>query len=160
MNVEGNRWLQQRFMCDTLSQERNREGETEREREKERWEVGIGAKSDCQLVLNSSSGDRRKGGRESEREMEGTGEQSSIETQRGRELGHGEGRRIMIEKAKRLEEGSGWWSSRGRKQRSRSEDEVEIGRLLDDVTCSPGGKERRISWCPGLQTHKVWSLSP
>lgn len=39
-------------MCDTLSLERNREGETERE--KERWEVGIGTKSDCQLVLNSS----------------------------------------------------------------------------------------------------------
>lgn len=40
-------------MCDTLSPERNREGRVG-EREKERWKVGIGTKSDCQLVLNSS----------------------------------------------------------------------------------------------------------
>lgn len=51
-------------MCNSLSLERNREGETERE--KQRLEVGIGTKSDCQSVLNSSSGDRRREERRAE----------------------------------------------------------------------------------------------
>ena len=64
----------------------------------------------------------------------------------------------MMEKAKRLKEGSGWWSSWGRKQHSQSEDTAEIGRLLDDVTCSLVAKEEDF-WCPGLQKHRFWSFS-
>lgn len=165
-NVEGNRWLQQRFMCDTLSLERSRVGETERERQRDgRLVLELNQTvSWCWILPEATEGGREGGWVK--------GEQSN-----GERTGTWRRRRIMMEEAKRLKEWSGWWSSWGRKQHRQSRDTVEIGRLLYDVTDSVVAKEELFQASRNLEvkvpfifciyntrwyswdTSKVWSNS-
>ena len=83
-------------MCDTLSLERNRRGETERERKRDgRLVLELNQTvSWCRIPPEATEG--RAGGREGRK-----GKRGAEQTER--ELGHGEGKGIMMEEAWRLE---------------------------------------------------------